>query len=60
MNGNIGLINGEQFTSSDVYLASSESRSWPGERAELYDFSNKGWFPIFKSDSARIRAVREF
>ena len=60
MNANIESIKGELFTVSDVYLASSESRSWPGTSAELYDFSNKGWAPILKSEPARIRAVREF
>ena len=60
MNSNLELINGEPFTSDDVYLASSESRSWPNTSAELYYFSNKGWGPILKGDSARIRAVKEF
>ena len=60
INSNIELIHGEPFTSADVYLASSESRSWPNTSAELYDFSNKGWSPILKSEPARIRAVREF
>ena len=60
MNSNIELINGEPFTSDDVYLASSESRSWPTDNAELYYFSDKGWGPILKSDAGRIRAVKEF
>ena len=60
MNGNIELINGEPFTSDDVYLVSSESRSWPGNRAETYYFSNKGWLPIYKNETGRIRAVKEF
>ena len=60
MNSNLELINGEPFTSDDVYLASSESRSWPKDNAEIYDFLNKGWGPILKSDAGRIRAVREF
>ena len=60
MNNNIEMINGEPFTSNDVYLASSESRSWPNNNAEIYYFSDKGWGPLLKSDAGRIRAVREF
>ena len=60
MDRNIELINGEPFTSNDVYLVSSESRSWPDDRAETYHFSNKGWLPIYKNADGRIRAVREF
>ena len=60
MNSNIELIDGEPFTSSDVYMASSESRSWSNDNAELYYFSNKGWGPVLKSEPARIRAVKEF
>ena len=60
MNSNIELVNGEPFTSNDIYLASSESRSWPDENAELYYFSNKGWGPIDKNEVGRIRAVKEF
>jgi hypothetical protein len=60
MNSNIELINGDSFTFDDVYLASSESRSWPNNNAEIYDFLNKGWGPILKSDAGRIRAVKEF
>ena len=60
MNSNLELINGEPFTSNDVYLASSESRSWPNDNAETYDFSNKGWGPIHKTVPGRIRAIREF
>ena len=60
MNSNLELINGEPFRSDDVYLASSESRSWPNNNAEIYNFSNKGWGPILKSESGRIRAVKEF
>ena len=60
MNSNIILINGEPFTSDDIYLASSESRSWPNDMAELYSFSDKGWMPISKSDPGRIRAVKGF
>ena len=60
MNNNLELINGEPFTSDDVYLVSSESRSWPGDRAEIYDFLNKGWGPIYKNEAGRIRAVKEF
>ena len=60
MNSNIELINGEIFTTDDVYLVSSESRSWPKDRAEIYDFSTKGWGPIDKIEAGRIRAVKEF
>jgi len=60
MNSNIELINGEPFTSYDIYMASSESRSWPIDNAELYYFSNKGWEPILKSEAGRIRAIKEF
>ena len=61
MNSNIGLIDGgEPFTSSDVYLASTESRSWPDDSAETYYFSNKGWLPIKKNVAGRIRATKEF
>ena len=60
MNGNIEQINGEPFTLNDVYLASSESRSWPYDNAETYSFSNKGWGPILKSVAGRIRALKEF
>ena len=60
MHNNIELISGEPFTSDDVYLVSSESRSWPRDRAETYYFSNKGWLPIYKNEIGRIRAVREF
>jgi len=60
MNQNIELIKGEPFTFNDVYLASSESRSWPNDRAETYYFSTKNWLPIYKSAEGRIRAVREF
>ena len=60
MNDNIELIGGEPFTIDDVYLVSSESRSWPNNMAEIYDFSTKGWGPIDKSEAGRIRAVKEF
>jgi hypothetical protein len=60
MNSNIELVNGEPFTSDDIYLASSESRSWPADRAETYYFSNKGWRPIYKIEVGRIRAFKEF
>ena len=60
MNSNILLKGGEPFTSNDVYLVSSESRSWPNDRAETYYFSTKGWLPIYKNELGRIRAVKEF
>ena len=60
MNSNIELINGEPFTSDDVYLVSSESRSWSNDMAETYYFSTKGWLPIYKYEPGRIRAVKEF
>ena len=60
MNSNIELINGEPFSFNDVYLASSESRSWPDDNAELYYFSDKGWGPILKSEAGRVRAIKEF
>ena len=61
INSNILLISGgEPLMSDDVYLASSESRSWPTNMAETYYFSNKGWLPIYKSEEGRIRAVKEF
>ena len=60
MDENIRSINGESFNPDDVYLASSESRSWPTDRAEIYSFSDKGWNPIYKNEEERIRAVKEF
>ena len=46
MNQNILLIGGDEIQSDDIYLASSESRSWPTDRAETYHFSTKNWLPI--------------
>ena len=60
INSNLELIEGEPFTLSDEYLASSESRSWPEDKAEVYSFSSKGWDPLEKSAPGRIRAVKEF
>ena len=61
MNSTIELIDGgEPFTSADIYLTSTENRDYPNNMADIYYFSDKGWLPILKSDSARIRAVKEF
>ena len=61
MNRNIGLIEGgEPFSSSDVYLASTENRSYPHDMADTYSFSDKGWDPISKNVAARIRAIKDF
>ena len=60
MNNSIGLTGGEPFTPDDVYLASSESRSWPNDRVEIYSFFTKGWLPIYKNTPGRIRAIKEF
>ena len=60
MNSNILSIGGEPFTSDDIYLVSSESRSEPNDKAETYNLSTKGWLPIDKNVEGRIRAVKEF
>ena len=61
MNNNIRMINGgEPFSSSDVYLTSTENRSYPNDMADIYNFSNKVWLSISKNDAARIRAIKEF
>ena len=60
MNQNILLIGGDEIQSDDIYLASSESRSWPTDRAETYHFSTKNWLPIYKNEEGKIRAFKEF
>ena len=57
---NILLAGGEIFTETDVYLSSSESRSYPATMVETYDFSDKGWPSISKTEQYRIRAIKLF
>jgi hypothetical protein len=60
MNRNILFANGEIFTGEDIYLVSSESRSYPETMVERYNFADKGWPPINKTVPARVRAVKQF
>ena len=60
VNNNILSAGGEIFTETDIYMASSESRSFPELHAETYDFSNKRWPLVSKTTPHRIRAVKLF
>ena len=60
INNSIQIAGGEIFTETDVYLASSESRSYPNLHAEVYNFEDKGWPTVLKSEPYRIRAVKLF
>ena len=60
INNKILMVNGEIFTTEDVYLTSSESRSEPKEKAESYSFIDKGWPSSYKTIPVKIRAVKIF
>ena len=60
INNNIQLAGGEILLETDIYLASSESRSYPNNYVETYNFEDKGWPSVEKNTHQRIRAVKFF
>ena len=60
INKNLQLAGGEPLTETDIYLASSESRSFPDDHAETYSFADKGWPSVAKTTLQRTRAVKFF
>ena len=60
INRAIETAGGEPLAGTDIYLSSSESRSFPVTSAALYDFVTKTWPAIDKTTPQRIRAVIAF
>ena len=60
INNNILSAGGDIFAADDIYLASSESRSYSTTMAERYSFEDKGWPSIDKAATCRVRAIKQF
>ena len=60
INDAIAIAGGEVLSINDVYLTSSESKSYPASMAESYNFSDKGWSSNDKTILQKVRAVKEF
>ena len=60
INTALELAGGEILCNDDHYWSATESNGNPSDQAEVYHFSDKGWYSTEKTAIQRVRAIKSF